>query len=98
MDYILRPEVQDFVLKYIDDLLIVSPSFSEHINHLDILFSKLSNAKMTVNCDKSMFLEPQIKFLGFILSEKGIITKNNCVHFLEFVIFIGVLLISMVLK
>jgi hypothetical protein len=34
MDVVLGPEVREYTINYIDDLLIVSNSFEEHLVHL----------------------------------------------------------------
>lgn len=77
MDNILGPELRDFVLNYIDDLLIASPSFPQHLLHLESLFKRLSEANITINFHKSKFLQSHIKYLGFILSEKGVSTDQD---------------------
>lgn len=72
MDFILGPEVRSFTLNYIDDLLIISNSFSEHVAHLEAVFHKLDIAGMTVNLKKSSFCKPEVSFLGHILTPNGI--------------------------
>lgn len=41
MDVILGPEVQEFVFKYVDYLLVTSPSLEAHLGHLRQLFQEL---------------------------------------------------------
>ena len=73
MDQILGPEVREFVTNYVDDLLVASTDFDSHVQHLKIVFSRLQEANITINLKKTEFFKPQVKFLGFILSEKGIL-------------------------
>lgn len=73
MDVILGPEVQDFTYKYIDDLLVVSNSFEAHLEHLEIIFAKLMRANMTINLDKTEFVKQEVKFLGHILTTRGVL-------------------------
>ncbi|KAJ3662473.1 hypothetical protein Zmor_006821 [Zophobas morio] len=49
MDIILGPEVRQFTVNYIDDLLIVSDSFDQHLLHLDMVLTRLRDAKLTIN-------------------------------------------------
>jgi hypothetical protein len=63
MNVILGPEVREFTVNYIDDLLIVSHSFEQHLQHLDKVLSRLQDAKMTINLEKSSFLEEEVQFL-----------------------------------
>lgn len=72
MDIILGAEVREFVVNYIDDLLVASKSFEEHLEHLRQVFMKLRDANLTINLDKSNFVQSEVKFLGHILSTRGI--------------------------
>ncbi|GFW70274.1 retrovirus-related Pol polyprotein from transposon 297 [Trichonephila clavipes] len=51
MDIILKPIIRRFVMVYMDDVIITSPSFNEHINHLNQVITdhaaltKLTNGK-----------------------------------------------------
>jgi hypothetical protein len=53
MDVILSPEVGEYTITYIDDLLIVSSSFEEHLGQV---LQRLRNAGTTLNLEKSVFL------------------------------------------
>ena len=61
---------------YVDDLLIHSPTFTEHLHHIDLVLDKLTSAEFTVNAAKCQFCKPEIKFLGHIISEEGV--KADC--------------------
>ena len=73
MDIILGPEVREFTYNYIDDLLIVSQSFTEHLEHIQKVLSRLKAANLTVNLGKSAFVRKQVTFLGHILTPSGIL-------------------------
>ena len=68
----LGNEFDSFLTCYIDDLLITSASFDDHLHHLDLVFRKLQAENFTLRLDKSYFFRRQVKFLGFILSVDGI--------------------------
>lgn len=74
MDRILGPEIRTFTLVYIDDLLVVSSSFEEHLLHLNKLFSKLADAGMTINLEKTHLFRSEVPFLGHIISTRGVLT------------------------
>jgi hypothetical protein len=74
MDVILGPEIREFTLNYIDDLLIASQMFEAHLVHLGRVFQQLQNAGMTINLEKSSFLQQKVHFLGQVLSTEGIAT------------------------
>lgn len=62
----------DFVTTYIDDLLIASTSPAEHQLHLKIVFQRLREHGLTLNVEKCIFGTPEVKFLGYLISSKGI--------------------------
>jgi hypothetical protein len=74
MDVILGPEVREFTINYIDDLLIVSQTFEEHLRHLELVLQRLQDAGMTVNLEKFAFLQQEVHFLGHVLSRSGVST------------------------
>jgi hypothetical protein len=71
VDVILGPKVREFTINYIDDLLIVSQTFEEHLRHLGLVLQRLRDAGMTVNLEKSAF---EVHFLGHVLSPSGVST------------------------
>ena len=63
----LLGECKDFVCNFIDDLMIHSESFEEHVKHVSIVLSKLNEAGITLNLKKCKFAYKKVKFLGFIV-------------------------------
>ena len=60
------------VLVYIDDILLFSNTFQEHLVHLDQVFNRLREANLKLQPTKCHFAVKQLKFLGHIISRKGI--------------------------
>ena len=52
---------------YIDDVVIYSHSWDQHVSQLRSLFSRLREANLTVNLRKSEFCHAKITFLGHIV-------------------------------
>jgi hypothetical protein len=65
-------EVTSHVITYVDDLLIHSATFSDHLYHIDRVLERLTTAGFTVNAAKCNFCKPEIKFLGYIISDKTV--------------------------
>lgn len=69
------PEFDDTGLSdlqiYLDDLLISTASFTEHISRLRLLFHKIFISGMTLKFKKCEFIKKQIKFLGHIINPAG---------------------------
>lgn len=74
MERALGPEVEEFVSVFVDDVLIISKSFKEHLEHLEIVLKKLMNANLVLNREKCEFGKSNIKFLGHIITAEGIST------------------------
>ena len=74
LELALGPEVEEFVSIFVDDILIVSKSFEEHLEHLDIVLSKLRKANLVLKQSKCEFNKSEIKFLGHVINADGIST------------------------
>jgi hypothetical protein len=69
---VLREYLDDFVVVYLDDILIFSPSPSQHIIHVPAVLKKLLAAQLSLKLEKCEFSVPQVQFLGFVISKNGI--------------------------
>ena len=54
----------DFCYAFIDDILVVSKSPEEHLQHLETLFQRLQKYGVVVNPAKCVFGKIEVKFLG----------------------------------
>lgn len=68
----LGQELEEFISCYVDDILVASETFGQHIEHLEGLFIKLKETGFTLSSEKSMFFREEVSFLGFKLSYGGI--------------------------
>ena len=50
---------------YIDDILLYTESWPEHVELLEEVFKKLDEANLTVNLAKSHFVRADVEYLGF---------------------------------
>ena len=72
MNDMLREFVNDFVVVYLDDILIYSKSAEEHERHLRKVLQKLREHKFYANLKKCEFMKQEIAFLGHIVGVNGI--------------------------
>lgn len=72
MDMLFTPEFDNKVFCYLDDIIIISESFEEHISYLVKVLEKLTFAKLTINFDKSQFFKNELKYLGYIVDSNGL--------------------------
>ncbi|GFY01371.1 retrovirus-related Pol polyprotein from transposon opus [Trichonephila clavipes] len=77
IDIILQPVIGRFVSVYMDDVIITSPSFKDHLDHLTRVFTLLRDAGLTLNKEKCHFARDKLKSLGLIISKEGIETDNK---------------------
>ena len=61
-----------FAIAYLDDIFIYSKSAKQHLDHLQQVFHKLCDAKLTMKLSKCHFFAKEIQYLGHILSNTGI--------------------------
>ncbi|GFS49706.1 retrovirus-related Pol polyprotein from transposon 297 [Trichonephila clavipes] len=77
IDMILKPVSGHFVSVYMDDVIITSPSFNKHLDHLNQVYTLLKDACLTLNKDKCHFASDKLKYLGLVISKEGIETDHN---------------------
>lgn len=62
----------DFVVAYIDDIVIFSKTELEHQQHLKIVFQRLREHNLKLKLKKCKFMQPKTEYLGFVIDENGI--------------------------
>ncbi|ORD99985.1 YI31B [Hepatospora eriocheir] len=67
----------EFVRIFIDDVLIFSKSFDEHIRHLEKLLNLMFKSNLSVNFIKSVFCQESVKYLGLIIDLEGVKPDMN---------------------
>jgi hypothetical protein len=77
MNLVFMPELDKFVVVFIDDILIYSKNEEEHAKHLQIILMRLREHQLYVKFSKSAFLLEEIQFLGHVLSANGIVVDPS---------------------
>src|SRR6185369_14138514 len=80
MDRVLRNEIGRFVQVYLDDIIIYSKSWEEHLEHIEQVFKRLEEAGLKMGRAKCFFAKKEIEFLGHIVNEEGIKTSPKLVE------------------
>lgn len=80
LDNVFDESVENFTIIYIDDICVISPTFERHLENLNYIFQKLTEANMTVKFSKSTFCKNSIPFLGYTLTESGLQMDNSKVQ------------------
>ena len=58
---------ESFTAAYLDDIVIQSSSFPEHVMHLREVFTRLANANLVIRPDKCHLGDAQIPYLGHVV-------------------------------
>src|SRR3954471_13318832 len=77
---ILKPLLDICVIVYIDDILIYSRNDQEHVQHIRQVLEILRKHKMYGNMAKCEFFKESVKYLGHVISSKGISTDPKKVE------------------
>ncbi|CAC5394754.1 Retrovirus-related Pol polyprotein from transposon 297,Retrovirus-related Pol polyprotein from transposon 17.6 [Mytilus coruscus] len=72
MDKILQGLTFKVCLCYLDDILIASETFDQHIDDLNTVFGRLKEAGLKLGPKKCSFAQQSCVFLGHLISSKGI--------------------------
>ena len=64
MNHILYDYLGEFVIVYLDNIIIYSKSMAEYIKHLDWILGQLKWAGLKIKVKKYEFAKPEIKFLN----------------------------------
>lgn len=65
-------DLEPNVFVYLDDIVISSETFEEHLNLISIVASRLKAANLAINVEKSKFCRKSLKYLGYVISENGL--------------------------
>ncbi|KAG1063814.1 hypothetical protein G6F42_027132 [Rhizopus arrhizus] len=60
-----------YALAFVDDIIIFSKSYEEHIIHVQNVIKKLTNVNLILNVDKCHFAQTSVYLLGFCVDAKG---------------------------
>jgi len=72
MNSVFMPELDTFVVVFIDDILVYSKSKEEHAEHLRIVLTRLREHQLYAKFSKCEFWLKEVQFLGHVLSAEGV--------------------------
>lgn len=64
--------VNDTLLIYLDDIIIFSPDFKSHVEHLKQVFERLWKHSLKLQPHK--LFQPKVNYLGHVVSKEGVAT------------------------
>ena len=72
MNRVFRPYLDQFIMVFINDILVYSRDEQEHGQHLKIVLQNLREKKLYAKLSKCVFWLKEVSFLGHIVSVEGI--------------------------
>src|ERR1044071_3470912 len=72
MNYVLQEYIGKFAAVYLDDIIIYSTTFEQHLDHVKTIFNALRKAILKIKLKKCYFCLPNIAFLGHIVGRNSI--------------------------
>ncbi|RVX19278.1 Transposon Ty3-I Gag-Pol polyprotein [Vitis vinifera] len=80
MNKVFRAYLDQFVIVFVDDILIYSRSLEEHKQHLVTTLRTLRRHQLYGKLDKSEFWLTEVNFLGHVVFEAGIVVDHSKVE------------------
>ena len=72
MNRVFKQYLDQFVVVFIDDILIYSSSEADHVRHLRIVLQILREQRLYAKLKKCQFWLDNVSFLGHIISREGV--------------------------
>jgi hypothetical protein len=77
MNSVLRPFLRKFVLVFFDGILIYSPNWSTHLQHLNAVLSALRSHQLWLKFSKCSFVQSTVAYLGHVISADGVTVDQD---------------------
>jgi hypothetical protein len=79
MQEVFRGLQWEILLIYLDDVIIFSKTFAEHLKHLTLVFQRLIRANIRLKPEKCKLFQQEVQYLGHILNRNGIATNPELI-------------------
>lgn len=76
----LRPVLGKCAMQYLDDIVIYSKDFESHLRDIEAVFKIIRKIGVRLNPEKCTFMMDELKFLGFLVSSKGVATDPKSIE------------------
>jgi hypothetical protein len=77
MNSVFMPELDKFIVVFIDDILVYSKSTEEHEEHLRVVLQRLRDHQLYAKFSKCEFWINEVSFLRHVISSEGIIVDPS---------------------
>ena len=77
MDRVLAGLHWETCLFYLDDIIVFSSTWEEHLARLRQIFERLRHAKLKLGADKCTFAAKEVSYLGHRVTEEGLLPDSS---------------------
>ncbi|WKA08858.1 hypothetical protein VitviT2T_026543 [Vitis vinifera] len=72
MNSIFRPYLRKFILVFFYDILIYSPTWEQHLEHVQLTLAVLRQHQFYIKMSKCAFGKQELEYLGHIITHRGV--------------------------
>jgi hypothetical protein len=80
MNSVFMPELDKFIVVFIDDIFVYSKNKEEHAGHLHVVLQRLREHDLYAKLSKCDFWLKEVIFLGHTISQAGIVVDPDKVQ------------------
>lgn len=73
IDRVIGVDLEKYVLVYLDDIVVFTPTFQKHLEVLDQVFERIRKADLTLNREKCKLCVPELRYLGYVVNAAGLL-------------------------
>lgn len=83
MNSVVRPYLRRFVLVFFDDILVYSPTWASHLEHLSLVLKLLRQHSLVAKQSKCLFGQTIVDYLGHVLSVQGLVVDPSKIAIIQ---------------
>lgn len=72
IDKVIGGDLEPYVFVYLDDIIIVTPTFDLHMEVLLEVLRRITDAGLKLSREKCNFCRSELKYLGYVVDEDGL--------------------------
>ena len=69
--------MEPYAFSYLDDIIIVTETFEEHVKWLSHVLKRIKEANLTINREKSVFGQTEVRYLGVLVNRDQISSRSR---------------------
>lgn len=80
IDSAIGADLEKHVFTYLDDIIICTQTFRQHIDVLRQVLERLNDAGLTLNREKCHFCKAELRYLGYVVNSSGLLVDPEKVR------------------